>query len=451
VIRTVPLGFNISYETSLNQAQGALLSFCISKHYLTATFYGRLSSSHGEENIYDRVTSPRQQTAYLAQLDDTAVKAVAHLTPVKVQTKDELLLYDELDSSMSGGGGGVRLVGDDAAASSVAEGKAQLSSLNEDNLTATTQSRGTSFASSSSDAPLVFAPPPVVMITSCIAAFVGLLAIFLALYILTFLRSRVLITRNSWEMLSRLERQVKANHGGSRHLFESKPHEPRVRGFLLLSADIVPAEFPDTIAESNSVDNLDLIVFKDELVAEEIPSDDKELEEFEDAISDPPTPQLGLLPEIRLSAAENNHPLLPLLNTEPRNPPISRSPTRKLLELRETTASPFARPAWSLRADEDTSLFVPPPSSPSRSLSTSARSLPPLASDVPVIAVPVPRQRAYRSPVPEFDIALAMQLRPGLGLGADSAWMVRFLMAMFGWFTVLLTGRKEWQQRRLAV
>ncbi|KAF8804466.1 hypothetical protein BYT27DRAFT_7106581, partial [Phlegmacium glaucopus] len=32
-----------------------------------------------------------------------------------------------------------------------------------------------------------------------------------------------------------------------------------------------------------------------------------------------------------------------------------------------------------------------------------------------------------------LDIALAVQLRPGLGVGADPAWMVRFLMSMFGW------------------
>ncbi|KAG5728139.1 hypothetical protein E4T56_gene19267 [Termitomyces sp. T112] len=39
-----------------------------------------------------------------------------------------------------------------------------------------------------------------------------------------------------------------------------------------------------------------------------------------------------------------------------------------------------------------------------------------------------------------LDIALAMQLRPGLGVGADPAWMVRFLMAVFGWFAVLVSG-----------
>ncbi|KAJ3865606.1 hypothetical protein EV359DRAFT_63024 [Lentinula novae-zelandiae] len=47
------------------------------------------------------------------------------------------------------------------------------------------------------------------------------------------------------------------------------------------------------------------------------------------------------------------------------------------------------------------------------------------------------KRHLARSPI---DIALAMQLRPGLGLGADPAWMVRFLMAMFGWFVVLISG-----------
>ncbi|KIK55439.1 hypothetical protein GYMLUDRAFT_248690 [Collybiopsis luxurians FD-317 M1] len=53
------------------------------------------------------------------------------------------------------------------------------------------------------------------------------------------------------------------------------------------------------------------------------------------------------------------------------------------------------------------------------------------------VALPNKRRPTTRSPI---DIALAMQLRPGLGLGADPAWMVRFLMAMFGWFVVLISG-----------
>ncbi|KAF8201984.1 hypothetical protein K438DRAFT_1479506, partial [Mycena galopus ATCC 62051] len=45
------------------------------------------------------------------------------------------------------------------------------------------------------------------------------------------------------------------------------------------------------------------------------------------------------------------------------------------------------------------------------------------------------RRVRYRSPL---DAALAMQLRPGLGVGADGAWLVRFLMSFFGWFAVLV-------------
>ncbi|KAG6917350.1 hypothetical protein DXG01_002815 [Tephrocybe rancida] len=50
------------------------------------------------------------------------------------------------------------------------------------------------------------------------------------------------------------------------------------------------------------------------------------------------------------------------------------------------------------------------------------------------------RPRTRRSAI---DIALAMQLRPGLGAGADPAWMVRFLMSMFGWFAVLVSGELQ--------
>ena len=52
----------------------------------------------------------------------------------------------------------------------------------------------------------------------------------------------------------------------------------------------------------------------------------------------------------------------------------------------------------------------------------------------------IKRRPITRSPL---DIALAMQLRPGLGVGADPAWMVRFLMAMFGWFAILVSGQGE--------
>ena len=61
------------------------------------------------------------------------------------------------------------------------------------------------------------------------------------------------------------------------------------------------------------------------------------------------------------------------------------------------------------------------------------------------------RSRAYRAPVPEIDIAFAMQLRPGLGLGSDPAWLVRFLMAMFGWMTIFIGNGTQSTQNRRAI
>lgn len=150
-------------------------------------------------------------------------------------------------------------------------------------------------------------------------------------------------------------------------------------------------------------------------------------------------------------------------STPPPTPP--RSPIRRPLQMRE--ASPFApvsKPAWSIRASDAHPLGLA--SSTTISARSSpipfSRSLPPTRPSSPFVSLRIPGQldpeppalvsttselspesadrRAYRAPVPELDIAFAMQLRPGFGLGADPAWLVRFLMAMFGWMTVLIGG-----------
>ncbi|KAI9438309.1 hypothetical protein H4582DRAFT_1954147 [Lactarius indigo] len=43
------------------------------------------------------------------------------------------------------------------------------------------------------------------------------------------------------------------------------------------------------------------------------------------------------------------------------------------------------------------------------------------------------------------DLALAMQLRTGVGMTADAAWLMRFVMALFGWVAVLVGGSGERQ------
>jgi hypothetical protein len=46
---------------------------------------------------------------------------------------------------------------------------------------------------------------------------------------------------------------------------------------------------------------------------------------------------------------------------------------------------------------------------------------------------------------PAIDLALAMQLRTGFGATADAAWLMRFLMALFGWIAVIVRGGGERQ------
>jgi hypothetical protein len=61
-------------------------------------------------------------------------------------------------------------------------------------------------------------------------------------------------------------------------------------------------------------------------------------------------------------------------------------------------------------------------------------------SPAPETKVSLRESRIYDS-LSVFDIALVMQLRPGVG--PDPAWLVRYLMAMFGWLVVLMAGRNE--------
>jgi len=92
------------------------------------------------------------------------------------------------------------------------------------------------------------------------------------------------------------------------------------------------------------------------------------------------------------------------------------------------------QPSWSVRASESQPLSVP-----------GAYIFDPLPlpfSESTTETGEVTR-RPYSERNPEIDIALAMQLRPGLGEGADAAWLVRFLMGIFGWMTVMVSGNER--------
>ena len=106
-----------------------------------------------------------------------------------------------------------------------------------------------------------------------------------------------------------------------------------------------------------------------------------------------------------------------------------------------TTETPTAdkiQPSTSLPGSfPDEQVVVSTASASSPSGTTIAARL--ATSAAPALFRPSARE-IIRSPL---DIALAMQLRPGLGVGADPAWMVRFLMTMFGWFAVVVSGQGE--------
>lgn len=406
--------------------------------------------------MHVRVTSPKEQSAYLAQLDDIAVKAVVPLSEGLAQTDDERKLYDALGSLNDVDGEARSVMEEDETTSFFFPNDVhgELAAIRDELLTSV-QSPSKSAAHSST--PIVPSSHLAVMIFSCTVALVGLLGISLAVYIATFLRSAACASQNSRQVLPEVEKPATDNNGPhgvpSREkpipsLF-SKSTRAEMYKSLLFGVEVSQS---DLLGPRNDIETVDLITLDDFSTGDNL-SDDDGPDNFYDAHSDPSSPVLGLIPEIITSHPPGCHPDPPLPSlASPQSFPASlpHSTLHRHPQIRQTKSSPVSRPAWSLRAGEDTSLFVPSPSGTSRSLSSTspAQPLSPAPSD-DVLSPPVqvPRRRPYWSPIPEFDIALAMQLRPGLGIGADPAWMVRFLMAMFGWFTVLLTGKSDRQQR----
>ncbi|KAJ7925537.1 hypothetical protein B0H13DRAFT_1600338, partial [Mycena leptocephala] len=52
-------------------------------------------------------------------------------------------------------------------------------------------------------------------------------------------------------------------------------------------------------------------------------------------------------------------------------------------------------------------------------------------------------QAQARKRCSSLDAPLAIQLRPGLSIGADGAWLVCFFDELLGWFAMLVPGGRE--------
>jgi hypothetical protein len=122
--------------------------------------------------------------------------------------------------------------------------------------------------------------------------------------------------------------------------------------------------------------------------------------------------------------------------------------SKHTMELEEAKAPKETPTSQILETEDETSLPGSLPENPP--LATSIAS----SNTTQTVAArlagkPTPRPTSFHPSVraiirQPLEIALAMQLRPGLGAGADPAWMVRFLMAMFGWFAVLVSGQENY-------
>lgn len=356
--------------------------------------------------------TPKQQIEYLSELGTENVAAIAsfEISP-DVQPSFEALAdetadrWDAFDSKNEL---------NDAQADYVADGPAVPEPVVDK------QPEAPSPADESPAAPLA------VLTFSCVAALLVLAYIVLTLYIIKSLRSQMLTSKTAWDLLPRFWRRPRSQENRS-----ATAKEHLLGGGRLLLRTQVGQQHLDVEEGSAQGHHLrpgDQPLYFDAVSDMESECDDVD-EKYQDALDMTPLPPIHDLP-LEDNVSHQSHfddPPLPSLGSYPLDQPTGDQPTgdRSTPLMRELCSSPFARPAWSVRAID----------SPALGLSTRESGVD--STPQPLVH---PRRRAYRSPVPEFDIALAMQLRPGLGIGADSAWMVRFLMAIFGWFAVAVTG-----------
>ena len=403
-----------------------------------------------DDDVHLSFTTTEEQSALLSNIEDLdAVKAVIPLNIDGVPTEDERQLYEILktlkstDSSLEDIDGNLRPLPEDTTAVSTTEADTSVESDAglHDNVPQVIPTILDDFYT---------LPPMIVLAVSSFVALLAVLCVGAGLYAYNHANSIMVKSGLAWDVLPRLEKRIGLDdtHGDDS---EGGASLAEKRGLLGLDTPLPPV---NVFSEKEELDEKGLLVD----IAE---SDVDDLDErFHDAPEDSllfldpdQTPRASPRPELpRIVVDEHADPdFLPLpdLASEHSTPfatPL-RTPSRTPeTQMREVPSSPLSKPAWSLRADGAPVLGL---TSPSPTATRSASPMLPGAlfpDDAPeMVQVQRPRQQIPRQPL---DIAFALQLRPGLGLGADSAWLVRFLMAMFGWMTFFIGGPRREEPRR---
>lgn len=240
-------------------------------------------------------------------------------------------------------------------------------------------------------APLSSASSSLVLLFSSIVAVLGLVCIVLAFYIGKRILSCMLCSSKAWELLPRFQKPVTCItqpdlfQGGKSFFKAVGQSQPGalMQNYILVNSHVIDERCGLHVEKENYLDVSDA------------DSDLDGTDAYQDALDVTPLLTMHDLPSSDVEAFMD--PPFPVM---------------------QHTSAPFPhippRPALA-----DASLQV--------------------ASDPESQAVVHSRRRAYRSELPEFDFVLALQLHPGLGMNADSAWVVRFLVTIFGWFAVGLS------------
>ncbi|KAH8112389.1 hypothetical protein DFH11DRAFT_489549 [Phellopilus nigrolimitatus] len=365
-----------------------------------------------EVDVQVHLASIEEVQAYLSSAEDDAVKALIPLNEDELHSPDEKELYEILNRLESERGRGTP-VPDDAldtmslaspsSVSSVAELPVEEAEVETEIPTPVIQPENS------------VSKPVVVIVGSCVISFLALCCVAASLYIVEMLRKSVLQSPAAWDILPQIEKSAVERSGQSndvshvsREPVQDSEKAP-MPGALTINTRLlrIPSHtsLRESMSEKMSLDSID-------------PGDDLNEKFFDVESSDDDSPYTtpSVTPVDLPSDLSTPSPA----GTAPAND----SPLIYPPEMSEASAT--AWPSWSVRATEAKQRTVETTSS------VGSRAV------VPGGAREGQRRAFYA--MPELDAALAMQLRPGLGLGADAAWLVRFVMALFGWCAVLMSG-----------
>lgn len=334
-----------------------------------------------------QLASVQDVQAYLAHADDNSVKALVRLDPDELHSADEKEMYETLHRLEMERGRRTPVPDDvlDRSLASLASSPIKLGSAPLANIPESEEQNEQNDVWYGVFLDDAVPTPVVVMVGACILSLLAVGCVATVLYTAEVLKKSVFRSDAAWGVLGKLEKS-----SGRRTGMEGVEHDKiAFKEKHLLTA-------PPPVFRIGPMDIDD--------GTEDIETDEKFFDaEWADSSDSAKSTPFAT-------------PLVHSLDLPQPPQPSHNSPFDSdagMSELALPGALP-ARPSWSLRASDAQGGLAP-------------------------LTPTHPRTRRPYNAHAELDAALAMQLRPGLGLGADAAWLVRFVMAVFGWCAVLIT------------